>query len=519
MTKRITAYITLTLIMAAQLQGQVLNVKQVTQQQNQWCWAAVSVCVLNYYSKIAAQCEVAEYTRTHEQFSDLSYGNNNCCTSPSTCNNWNYFWGSPGTIEDILLHFASLPCIKIDGTIPLATITNTIGANRLFLMRWALTAGGGHFVVGHGISNDNIYYMNPWYGEGKKVALYSWMLNASDHTWTSTMTLNVSAQPPADAGLISGPAAVCQGGESVTYSVPAIARALAYEWTLPEGVAGGSDSSSIAVDFTSTAVSGNIEVKGVNNLGYGVPSTFAVTVNPLPSAPGPVEGPNSVCQRERKILFSVPDIPNAEEYIWTLPDGATGASNKKNILVDFGFTPGTGFISVKGHNDCGDGPESSLAVTVNAYPDRPTITLQGNVLTSSSPVGNQWHDESGPIEGAVDQTYTVTEDGYYYVVVTINGCSSDPSDEIFVTPSGIDLPAIRDDIRIFPNPATDRLSIETKVLTEDATVKILNSFGQTVFMSTLDKNSLINTHLFPQGVYLIRIESRQAVYLRKFIKQ
>jgi len=81
-----------------QLKSQVLNVSAVTQEQNQWCWAGVSACILDYYCTPTAQCTIAEYTRTVETFSDISFGSTDCCVSPSSCNNWNYSWGGPAEV-------------------------------------------------------------------------------------------------------------------------------------------------------------------------------------------------------------------------------------------------------------------------------------------------------------------------------------------------------------------------------------------------------------------------------------
>jgi len=55
----------------------------------------------------------------------------------------------------------------------------------------------------------------------------------------SIFVVNVT-QMVADAGAISGPTAVCQGEDSVEYSVPEIANASSYIWTLPTGVTGTS---------------------------------------------------------------------------------------------------------------------------------------------------------------------------------------------------------------------------------------------------------------------------------------
>ena len=79
---------------------------------------------------------------------------------------------------------------------------------------------------------------------------------------------------------ITGTKTVCQGTNSVTYTVPAITRATSYTWTLPDGVTGTSQTNSITVNFGNNASSGNVTVSGTNLYGNGRPGIFPVTVNP-----------------------------------------------------------------------------------------------------------------------------------------------------------------------------------------------------------------------------------------------
>lgn len=90
---------------------------------------------------------------------------------------------------------------------------------------------------------------------------------------------------PDPAGPITGPSEVCQGETGVQFSIEPIANATSYVWTLPEGatIVGGENTTTITVNFSNTAVSGNISVYGTNANGNGDPSPdFFVTVNPLP---------------------------------------------------------------------------------------------------------------------------------------------------------------------------------------------------------------------------------------------
>ncbi|MBM2814165.1 MAG: Beta-lactamase protein [Ignavibacteria bacterium] len=90
---------------------------------------------------------------------------------------------------------------------------------------------------------------------------------------------------PTCGGNISGSTLVCQGQNSVIYSIPAIANATSYSWTLPNGATGTSSSNSITVNYNTSAVSGIISVKGSNSLGEGAASSIPVTVNPKPETP------------------------------------------------------------------------------------------------------------------------------------------------------------------------------------------------------------------------------------------
>ena len=518
--KRIALIISIILATATvRVSAQVLNVSKVMQTQNQWCWAGVSVCVLEYYGKSVTQCQVAEYTRTVEQFPDVSFGTLNCCTNPASCNNWNYNWGGPGSIEDILLHFASIPDNTISSSISLSEITASIQANRPFIIRWALTAGGGHFVVGHGISGENIYYMNPWPGEGKKIATYAWLQSASDHTWTHTNTFTVSAQPPAAAGPITGTGTVCQGQASVTYSIPPIDRALTYIWTLPEGAKGSSTTETITLSFSPAAVSGPISVTGQNNLGNGTGSTLQVNVNPLPVPAPPISGPSLVCQRQRNVTYTVPVISHAKSYAWTVNADAAGSSTTNSITLNFGINAGTGTISVKGINDCGEGEEYSLDIKLSSIPETPVITQKGNDLKSSSPVGNQWYNSAGPIEGATSQNYTITASDDYYVIVTIDGCSSDPSEILSLILNGVDLQTDLSRLKMYPNPATTVLSIETDGFQQPVVYKIINSLGQDLLRSTFIDHTTVDLTGFPTGIYVVKFETGKEILIRKFIKR
>jgi hypothetical protein len=98
----------------------------------------------------------------------------------------------------------------------------------------------------------------------------------------------VSVKPiPENAGLITGTTDVCTGQTQVTYSVPMIPSAMAYEWIVPQGatITSGGNTNSIEVTFADNSTSGNVNVYGVNSCGEGQPSGMLVNVNETPQAP------------------------------------------------------------------------------------------------------------------------------------------------------------------------------------------------------------------------------------------
>ncbi|HNY08061.1 MAG TPA: T9SS type A sorting domain-containing protein, partial [Bacteroidales bacterium] len=216
---------------------------------------------------------------------------------------------------------------------------------------------------------------------------------------------------PSAAGTITGTSTVCQGQQGVIYFVETITGATGYVWTLPAGatIATGENTNSITVNYSNTAISGDITVYGTNTCGNGTVSpAFAVTINSGPSAAGMISGLTTVYQRQNRIAYSVPLIENATGYVWTLPTGATieSGDNTNSIIASFSASSISGNISVYGTNSCGNGTSSSQAITVvpshfvftggNASDPTYTIYLPSALLDA---VDLQFGDEISVFDG------------------------------------------------------------------------------------------------------------------------
>jgi len=202
-----------------------------------------------------------------------------------------------------------------------------------------------------------------------------------------------------------------------------------------------------------------------------------------------------------------------------LPQGANGSSSTNSITVDYGSDAVTGEITVLGNNNCGDGIPSALPITVNENPLTPTISLSGIILHSDALDGNQWYNQNGLIAGATNQDYTVTNEGDYYDMVTLNGCSSQMSNVITVIVTEINNTELIHETSIYPNPSRGQFTLSFSPNAMELTdIRILNSLGISVYeQEALRVDGSIKLQIdlsnLPHGVYsvVITTESRQII--------
>lgn len=291
---------------------------------------------------------------------------------------------SPATAPGFV---AGSTTICLGETTGMLTLTNYMGT----ILKWQKRYNGGVWedIVMTPSPYSAIYYETPTMsGE--------WQYRAEVQSGACTAEYSAEAtiiviDVPVAGNVITGDETVCQVQTAVTYTVPVIANATSYVWTLPPGATGSSTTNSITIDFGLTAASGYIRVKGVNSCGEGANSTKFITVNLLPAAAGPISGPTTVYPGQTSITYSVPEIANATTYTWTLPTGATGTSSTNSITVDYSMTAVSGDITVRGVNSYGEGAVSTQAITVNQFPaaagiiSGPDTVCQGDTVIYSVP--------------------------------------------------------------------------------------------------------------------------------------
>ena len=344
---------------------------------------------------------------------------------------------------------------------------------------WTVSAGGT-IVSGQGTSSLDV----TWNQLGIQTVTVNYANASGCLAATPTVYTVFVNSPPSTVGAITGTSSLCAGTNGVVYSTTPVVGATSYTWSVPAGatIASGAGSTSITVNFGTSAVSGAVTVSAVNQCGNGPVATFAVTVNPLPAAAGTITGPASVCAGSTGLVYTVPAIASATSYVWTVPAGATitAGGTTNSIVVSFGNTPASGVITVKGTNTCGSGTVSpNFNVTINAIPSAPVVTAVGSLLTSSIANGNQWYYEgTGAIPGATNQTYTATITGWYWSVVSSNGCSSDTSNHVYVLFVGQE-ELMSSNFNIYPVPNNGKFNVSIITPTQQTfTIEVYNVIGE-----------------------------------------
>ena len=244
----------------------------------------------------------------------------------------------------------------------------------------------------------------------------------------------------------------------------------------------------------------------------------------IPGESGSITGPTSICQGQTDVNYNVSTIADADSYVWTYTSSSpayfyeiTTPINRVTLLIPTDL--GSGELTVRGRNHFGDGPKSVLALTLITRPNTPTITRRGSSLYSSSPVGNQWYNSKGIIQGANAQIYTAKVSDVYYVIVSTGGClNSLASNSINIIFTGIEILENSQNIQIYPNPVCNELTLVCKNCPDEIKFEIINTMGQVVLRSAFTEKKVLQLGINPDGNYVINFRLGKSTFKRKFLK-
>lgn len=237
---------------------------------------------------------------------------------------------------------------------------------------WSIS-GGGSITGGQGTTNATIN----WTSAGTYTVSVT-ASNGCGQVSATPISVTVAGAPPATPGPITGTNTACTGNQ--TYTIPAVATADSYTWSISGGgtVVSGANSTSFTVNWT-TAGSHTVSVTATNACGTSSATTTQVTVaQSVPPVPGAITGNTSVCAGSE--AYGIAAVAGATGYNWTVSGGGTisGGQGTTNITVDWATPGGPYTVTVIATNICGNSSSSDLQVTVlKANPSAPA-NITGN---------------------------------------------------------------------------------------------------------------------------------------------
>ncbi len=160
---------------------------------------------------------------------------------------------------------------------------------------------------------------------------------------------------------------------------------------------------------------------------------------------------------------------------------------------------------------------ASQSIRINASPLKPVISLNGNTLSSNAIKGNQWYDKSGPISGAINQTFKPLLDGIYFVKVVNDSNCSQTSDTFNFKKVGIKN-VMNETIRILPNPSSNGwFKIESD---DDLTeLMVTDLYGRICFKSEVKGGKAeVDLSAYKDAYYILILKSNERSVFVKIAK-
>jgi hypothetical protein len=192
-----------------------------------------------------------------------------------------------------------------------------------------------------------------------------------------------------------------------------------------------------------------------------------------------------------------------------------GTNGVYNPTTVDNMTAGTTTVQyiVAGTTEC----ENILEFDVTVL-ETPTaqITVNAEHMLSTDATGTlQWYFNDAIIDGATESTYQCTEDGDYYLMITSDNDCSAQSNTLNVTGTASGFEAY-DSIKIYPNPATDKVTITNA---DNCDLYIYNVSGQLIktINNSGNKKLDIDTQSLASGHYTIKVIKEEMVTIKQFV--
>ncbi len=284
--------------------------------------------------------------------------------------------------------------------------------------------GGGYYGGGSGGNGSDT---TPGGGGGS-----SWLGTLTSTSTTAgnrsgngviTITASNSGSAPASPTSISGSAVICEG-TTTTYSISSVVGASSYTWTVPVGTTINSGQGTTSISVTLGASSGVITVTANNCIGNSAPTSFSVTVNPLPIISITPANP-TICNGINETLLA----SGAANYSWS--SGGTTAAEIVSPTSNTTYT-----VTGTDANGCINTASTTVFVNqlpiVIATPNTNSVCSGfSDVITGSGALTYSWSSGGTATTETVTPTSTTT---YTLTGIDANGCVGTTTFTIIANP-------------------------------------------------------------------------------------
>ena len=389
---------------------------------------------------------------------------------------------------------------------------------------WSVTSGG---TITSGLGSDAVVVT--WNTTGAQTVTVNYTSPVgctAPNPASYAVTVNSSPSPT-----ITGPTEMCVNSGYYYYSTQV--GFSNYQWTVSPGgsIVYGQGTNQAQVSWNAPGSQWvAVNYSNANGCSAPSPTSYGVTVDDVPGPAGTISGTSSVCPNAMGVEYSVAPVSGALSYVWSLPAGATIAtgSGTNDITVDYGSGAISGNITVLGNNLCGNGASSPpFGVTVNPVPPAPYIEQVDLFVVSDAPAGNQWYGDNVLLAGETGQTVNIFAVGHNdwlcYDIVTLNGCSSDTSNFVYVINEGVNDQHPGNTVNIYPNPADGKFTVSINSPSRETySIQVYNNLGVMVagltgIEVTGNVNQVIDLGSAANGIYSVMIGNGHDRILKKVV--
>ncbi|HUM46994.1 MAG TPA: T9SS type A sorting domain-containing protein [Chitinophagales bacterium] len=342
-----------------------------------------------------------------------------------------------------------------------------------------------------------------WVNQSTSLPLMKNILDLiTTNSWQCSGTNFFSIELGADTTICSDSTYVLSGGPS----------AFSHIWST------GATGPSITVDTAGTYW------VTISNGSCSVSDTIVITEVPCNTSPVLFSAAQTkLCEKFCADFFDN-SVNNPTAWHWTFEGGSPSTSVLQH--------PANICYSVPGNYDVtlittSAGGNDTLTLenymTVHPTPPFPSITQDGNLLTSSAASFYQWQFNAIDIPGATNQSYLMTQSGLHTVVVAdSNSCENSTTENFIISGIGDELTDFT--AAIYPNPSGGKFMVEISgaVNVQEVNVEVVNVLGQVMFQqaASFHGNSItisVEIENSTPGIYFAEIKAGNKILQEKLL--